>query len=169
MHKLSSDRSTGMVIGFFHFVSVVVIVTLSMAAPAFGQPANTGSSNAGSTSGPEAATRMHGSSSASGDAYNEMMQPMHTMHQAMSSVQSTGNPDKDFIILMVPHHEAAVDMAKAYLKHGQNNKLRKMAQSIVDSQETEIREMQDELRKLGGATSPGGKSQATTHTATNHH
>jgi uncharacterized protein (DUF305 family) len=111
---------------------------------------------------------MHAGTTGHNAAYNEMMEPMHTMHQAMSSMNSTGSPDKDFIIMMVPHHQAAVDMAKAYLKHGQNDKLRKMAQEIVDSQEKEIREMHDELKKLGGAGSVGETSVTTTQSATTH-
>jgi uncharacterized protein (DUF305 family) len=45
---------------------------------------------------------------------------MQTMQQTMSSIQSTGCDDKDFIRLMIPHHQAAIDMAKAELMHGQD-------------------------------------------------
>jgi uncharacterized protein (DUF305 family) len=50
----------------------------------------------------------------------------------------TGDVDKDFAILMIPHHQGAIDMAKIELKHGKNEELRKMARAIMDSQAKEI-------------------------------
>src|SRR5216683_1626551 len=46
-------------------------------------------------------------------AWSELQQSMQTMQQTMSSIQSTGSNDEDFIRLMIPHHQAAIDMAKA--------------------------------------------------------
>jgi len=43
------------------------------------------------------------------------------MHEALSSLKSTGNNDEDFVQLMLPHHQAAIDIATAELMHGQGS------------------------------------------------
>jgi uncharacterized protein (DUF305 family) len=50
----------------------------------------------------------------------------------------TGNPDKDFVNMMLPHHQGAVDMAKVELKYGKDKMLRELAGAIVAAQEKEI-------------------------------
>jgi uncharacterized protein (DUF305 family) len=40
-----------------------------------------------------------------------MMQAMERMHRDVSIVPS-GDPDRDFAAMMIPHHQGAVDMAK---------------------------------------------------------
>jgi uncharacterized protein (DUF305 family) len=61
------------------------------------------------------------------------MQPMMEKHG-----QHTTNIDSSFAQLMIPHHQAAVDMAKAYLKTGTHTGLKKISESIVQSQSREI-------------------------------
>ena len=80
-------------------------------------------------------------------AWSELQQSMQTMQQAMSSIQSTGSNDEDFIRLMIPHHQAAIDMAKAELMHGQDPQMRRLAQEIITDQESEIELMQLWLRQ----------------------
>jgi uncharacterized protein (DUF305 family) len=41
-----------------------------------------------------------------------MMQAMFSMHQSMQSMHLTGNADRDFIAMMIPHHQVAIGMAK---------------------------------------------------------
>lgn len=48
------------------------------------------------------------------------------------------NPDKDFAAQMIPHHQSAVDIAKAYLKLGTDPQLTKLSKDIVSSQSAEI-------------------------------
>jgi uncharacterized protein (DUF305 family) len=64
------------------------------------------------------------------------------MHAAMSSVKSTGNTDADFAALMLPHHQAAIDMAKAELVNGKDPQMRRLAQEIITDQQSEIELMQ---------------------------
>jgi len=71
----------------------------------------------------------------------EMMAAMDRMHSEMNSVQMTGDIDRDFTALMIPHHLSAVEMARAYLRSGRDPELRKMSQAIIASQEAEIRQM----------------------------
>jgi hypothetical protein len=50
----------------------------------------------------------------------------------------SGDVDHDFIALMIPHHQGAIDMAQAELRYGHNEQLRRMAQEIIVAQQQEI-------------------------------
>jgi uncharacterized protein (DUF305 family) len=56
-------------------------------------------------------------------------------------VAPTGDVDKDFVAMMVPHHQGAIDMAKAVLRYGKNEQLRRLAQEIIVTQQQEIAAM----------------------------
>lgn len=70
-----------------------------------------------------------------------LMQSMMTMHQGMHGMKMTGNTDRDFVSMMIPHHEAAVAMAQAELKYGTDPKIKAMAQTMLDAQQGEITAM----------------------------
>jgi uncharacterized protein (DUF305 family) len=80
-----------------------------------------------------------------------MMQAMERMHRDMSIVPS-GDPDRDFAAMMIPHHQGAVDMAKVELQFGKNPVLRRLAQGIIVEQLQEIEVMQREMRQLPAAS-----------------
>jgi uncharacterized protein (DUF305 family) len=61
-------------------------------------------------------------------------------------IKPTGDIDRDFVEMMVPHHQGAVDMAKAELQYGRNEQLRRLAQRIVTTQQREITVMQNAVR-----------------------
>jgi uncharacterized protein (DUF305 family) len=63
---------------------------------------------------------------------------MDKMMGQMDETTYTGQADRDFVSGMLPHHQGAVDMAKVELKYGKDPQLRKLAQSIIESQEHEI-------------------------------
>ncbi len=63
---------------------------------------------------------------------------MHDMMVGMHRSMPTGNTDRDFVRLMLPHHQSAVDMAKAELQYGKDPDLKTLAQAIVSDQEREI-------------------------------
>ena len=65
---------------------------------------------------------------------------------------ASGNPDRDFAAMMIPHHQGAVDMAKVELQFGKNPILRRLAQGIIVEQLQEIAVMQRELRQLPAAS-----------------
>lgn len=57
------------------------------------------------------------------------------------AVTPTGNVDRDFVAMMVPHHQGAIDMARALLRYGRNEPLRLLAQEIIVTQQQEIAAM----------------------------
>ena len=65
---------------------------------------------------------------------------MAKMTTAMN-VEPSGDADADFVAAMIPHHQGAIDMAKAELRHGRNEQLRRLAQEIIVTQQQEIAAM----------------------------
>jgi uncharacterized protein (DUF305 family) len=68
------------------------------------------------------------------------------MHGAMD-IAFTGRADVDFIKGMIPHHQGAIDMAKVEIAFGKDPEVKKLAESIIKAQETEIAQMQAWLKK----------------------
>ena len=58
---------------------------------------------------------------------------MARMMQAMA-VPPSGDVDCDFVAMMTAHHQGAIDMAMALLRHGGNLRLRRLAQEIIITQ-----------------------------------
>ena len=54
------------------------------------------------------------------------------------AVKPTGDTDRDFAAMMISHHQGAIDMAMAFLRHGHNEQLRRLAQEIIVTQQQEI-------------------------------
>jgi hypothetical protein len=63
-------------------------------------------------------------------AMNKMMADMN--------VKPTGDVDRDFVAMMIPHHQGAIDMARLMLRYGHNEQLRRLAQEIIVTQQQEI-------------------------------
>jgi uncharacterized protein (DUF305 family) len=57
------------------------------------------------------------------------------------AVKPTGDVDVDFVAMMVPHHQGAIDMALAVLRYGRNAQIRRLAQEIIVTQQQEIAAM----------------------------
>jgi YVTN family beta-propeller protein len=95
-----------------------------------------------------------------------MAQSTATMHAGMMAAPPTGNPDVDFCAMMIPHHQGAIDMAKALLVHGRDPVLRRLAGEIIVTQGQEIEVMRLRLAALRAAqpasTRPGRRDATTT-------
>src|SRR5260221_878066 len=89
----------------------------------------------------------HASVSVRESKWSELVGSMHVMHAAMASVQPTGENDVDFVRLMLPHHQAAIDMAKTQLAYVQDPHRRSLAQAIITDQQSDIEVMQLWIRQ----------------------
>jgi uncharacterized protein (DUF305 family) len=81
-----------------------------------------------------------------------MKESMERMDNGMKSAPMNGNIDHDFATMMIPHHQGAIDMAKAELLYGKDPVMRRMAEEIVVDQQSEIQAMQLWLSKQPKAT-----------------
>jgi len=70
--------------------------------------------------------------------WTELKSSMEKMHVAMMSMETSGNSDADFVRLMIPHHQAAIDMARTELLYGKDPQTRRLAQQIINAQQSEI-------------------------------
>lgn len=75
---------------------------------------------------------------------------MEQMARAMEQAPMSGDPDRDFLAMMIPHHQGAVEMARLELIHGTDPLVRRLAEEIIASQQTEIEAMRGRLAKLQG-------------------
>jgi uncharacterized protein (DUF305 family) len=80
----------------------------------------------------------------------QMMQAMDHMNSGMAAARPTGDPDRDFAAMMIPHHQGAIDMAKVELIYGRDPVLRRLAQGIIVEQQQEIELMQRSLNERRG-------------------
>lgn len=61
------------------------------------------------------------------------------------TITMTGKPDRDFVLMMIAHHQGAIDMAKVELQYGKEPELKALAERIIAAQEKEIAQMLDWL------------------------
>ncbi len=77
-----------------------------------------------------------------------------TRMMAAMKIKPSSNVDRDFVAMMVPHHQGAIDIAKAELSYGHNETLRRLAQEIIVTQQQEIAAMRCALGKPLPASVP---------------
>ena len=80
-------------------------------------------------------------------AMNKMMADM--------TIKPTGDVDRDFVTMMVAHHQGAIEMARVELKYGRNEQLRRLSQEIIVTQQQEIAAMR---LAVGDPLSPSAAS-----------
>jgi uncharacterized protein (DUF305 family) len=97
--------------------------------------------------GVQAETHIHSSRATADRDWSELIASMDKMHMAMGAVKPSGNSDVDFVRLMLPHHQAAIDMAKTQLLYGKDPQMRRLAQEIITDQQLEIELMQGWLKQ----------------------
>ncbi len=79
-----------------------------------------------------------------------MAEAMARMDAGMAAAKPSGDPDRDFLSMMIPHHQGAIDMAKAVLLASKDPKVRNLAEGIIAEQQVEIQRMRSILAALQG-------------------
>jgi uncharacterized protein (DUF305 family) len=79
--------------------------------------------------------------------WSALIASMDKMHMAMTAVARSGDSDVDFVRLMLPHHQAAIEMAKTQLLYGKDPQIRRLAQEIITDQQLEIEVMRLWLKR----------------------
>ena len=73
--------------------------------------------------------------------HQDLMMGMDDMNAQMMQGMMASDIDVAFVCGMIPHHQGAINMAKAELAHGDNQWAKDMAQKVIDAQEKEIADM----------------------------
>ena len=76
-----------------------------------------------------------------------MNDAMAIMDRDMAAAPMNGEPGHDFVTMMMPHHQGAIDMAKAVLLNTRDPELRNLALGIVAEQQNEINVMRAWLQR----------------------
>lgn len=83
--------------------------------------------------------------SASSDFSNAMNQSMREMESKMNNMKMTKDLDKDYAMMMIPHHESAIQMADAVIRHGKDKRIKLIAENIKSDSQKEVRELKSWL------------------------
>lgn len=123
-------------------IKIAVLALIAGAAGGAGMPGHQG----------------HGAQRAGGQFVAQMERAMERMMDDMHRPGYSGNPDVDFLAMMIPHHQGAVEMARLVLIHGRDPLTRRLAEEIIASQQTEIAAMRSrvEILRRGDDPDPGG-------------
>ena len=84
-------------------------------------------------------------------AHTDLMAGMDVTNKQMMDGMMVEDIDVAFVCGMIPHHQGAINMAKAELEHGDNQWAREMAQKVIGAQEAEIAEMVEWLEGEGAS------------------
>jgi uncharacterized protein (DUF305 family) len=82
-----------------------------------------------------------------------MNDAMAVMDDGMKRAPMNGVAEHDFVTMMIPHHQGAIDMAKAVLLYSKDPELRNLAQGIITEQQNEINVMLAWLQRYQAAKS----------------
>jgi len=75
------------------------------------------------------------------------MEAMMRMNRDMN-IPMTGNADRDFVAMMIPHHQSAIDMARVALEQAKDPEVRTLAEAVIRDQEREITQMRAILARI---------------------
>ena len=94
------------------------------------------------------------------DMLRDYTASMTDMHKEMMIGMDYNDPDTAFAQGMLGHHTGAVAMAQTELKYGTDAEMRKLAQEIIDAQQSEITVMKTWLASHPDASSPTPDTKA---------
>ncbi len=120
---------------------------------------------AGASAGAQQMHRHHGSAAGAPPApfvastaksFSALMDDaMAVMDDGMKRAPMNGVAEHDFVTMMMPHHQGAIDMAKALLLYTKDPEMKNLAQGIITEQQNDIRVMQAWLRRYQARQSGG--------------
>lgn len=98
------------------------------------------------------------------------------MDHDVAMLQDADPFDREFIDMMIPHHQGAIRMARVQLAKGSSAEVKKLSQQIIAAQAREIEAMNKHRSEEFGAVSPAGavpeageqKDATTGHEGTEH-
>ena len=76
---------------------------------------------------------------------NELFEDISEMKAAINTIKLSGNIDKDFVNLMIEHHESEIKISKNEFSNGLNSQLKQMSQKLINDQTKEINEFKNWL------------------------
>lgn len=85
------------------------------------------------------------------------------------AAKPSGDIDRDFVAMMIPHHQGAIDMAVLQLRYGKNEQLRRIAQEIIVEQQQEIDAMKLAIGQPVTAPAPAPTQQSPAPAAAHDH
>ena len=85
------------------------------------------------------------------------------------AIKPTGDIDRDFVAMMIPHHQGAIDMAISELRYGKNEQLRRIAQEIIVDQMQEIAAMKLAIGESATSSTPAPTQQEPASSPAQHH
>jgi uncharacterized protein (DUF305 family) len=88
-----------------------------------------------------------GAAGSATDGFYALMDNVKAQMHAGMHIAASGDPDRDFARMMVPHHQGAIDMARLELRFGKDERLRRLAQEIIIEQGHEIEVMRSVLQQ----------------------
>lgn len=84
----------------------------------------------------------HSTMSTDKEFTKKTMDNMAMSEKKMKAMKMSGDLDKDFATMMIDHHKDALDMAKAEIAHGKDEKMKSIAEKILEDQQKEIVELE---------------------------
>jgi uncharacterized protein (DUF305 family) len=124
-------------------ITTALCLVVSVASPSFAQDSGTVTlpeictANAGHDMG----TMDKGHQMTMDQAHMDLMMGMDEMNTQMMKGMTASDIDVAFVCGMIPHHQGAINMAKAELAHGDSDWAKQMAQKVIEAQEQEIADM----------------------------
>jgi uncharacterized protein (DUF305 family) len=85
------------------------------------------------------------------------------------AIKPTGDIDRDFVAMMIPHHQGAIAMAISELRYGKNEQLRRIAQEIIVDQMQEIAAMKLAIGEFATNSTPAPTQERAANPAQHQH
>lgn len=137
-----------------NLIALITVTTLGLTSGAIAQDSmaghdmsTMGQEPAASTlpdicrSGGEMSAMSMGGAMTMDEAHTALMAGMDKMNNEMMTGGMAKDIDVAFVCSMIPHHQGAIDMAKAELQYGDDEWAKEMAQKVISAQEQEIADM----------------------------